>query len=505
MAVDDDTSRVDDAARARVHARLMANVAPDDWPWPTPADRYNLVVLGGGPAGLVAAMGAAGLGARVALVERSMLGGDCLHSGCVPSKVLLREARALSVDVERLRSDESEWSVVTGAVMDRVRNLRAELSVHDSAERLREAGVDVFFGSGGFVSADQMRVDGQRESATLRFRRCLVATGSHPVVPEPFHEWRQRCDTPDSVFEWTRLPKRLAIVGGGAAGCELSEAFARLGVQVTLVEQRRGLLPDEVGLAGTVIANGLRQAGVSVRLESSVETVELHGEGLQLGLDGGETLLVDRVLLCAGRCPSLPSGLDLAAIEHAESALRVDARLRTSNPRVFGAGDVLGTVGQTHAADHQARLVLRNALFGGRRQWLGHQLPRVIHTEPEVALIGGRDQWERAGHRARAIELPLACLDRNRVDGVTDGICRLQVSPDGRILAAVAVGAGAGELMGALSLAVQNGLTLENLSETMFPYLTRMELLGKLGDAFQRERLTPQLREWSARWLSLWR
>ncbi|HSE94577.1 MAG TPA: FAD-dependent oxidoreductase, partial [Methylomirabilota bacterium] len=338
---------------------LVRNVHPAEWANPKPAGRYNLVVIGAGTAGLVTAAGAAGLGARVALVERDLMGGDCLNVGCVPSKALIRAARAWA-DVR----DAGEFGVAVpgapratfSAVMERMRRLRAGISGADSAWRLMELGVDVFFGSGRFGGPDSVEVAG----TTLRFRKAVIATGARAAAPAVPGLAETGYLTNETVFGLTALPRRLAVIGGGPIGCELAQAFARFGAAVTLLQRQPQILVREDRDAAERIQRALVRDGVRLVLDCRVERAQRDGEDRLLHLvvrgpagDGRETVRVDAILVAAGRAPNVDAlGLEAVGVAvDRDRGVRVDDHLRTTNPRIYAAGDVCSARRFTHHAD----------------------------------------------------------------------------------------------------------------------------------------------------------
>jgi pyruvate/2-oxoglutarate dehydrogenase complex dihydrolipoamide dehydrogenase (E3) component len=467
-------------------AKLRANVKPPDWANPTPAARYQLVVIGAGPAGLVAAAAAAGLGAKVALVERDLMGGDCLNVGCVPSKALLRAARA-AAEVRRAREfgiRVPEPEVDFAAVMERVRRVRAELSASDSAERFRSLGVDVFLGEGKFVNENTVEVNG----AGLRFGRCLIATGARAAVPDIPGLKESRWFTNETVFTLTELPKRLLVVGGGPVGCELGQAFARLGSHVTIVAREGRLLPNDDYDAGELLTNLFRQSeGIDIR--TGVETAA--------GFDA--------VLVAAGRVPNL-AGLDADAAgvtSDPQFGIQVDRHLRTTNPRVYAAGDVCSPAGRfTHAADAMARVVIVNALFPVRARASVLTIPWCTYTDPEVGGVGlSADVIGLQKRPFRPFGVNLREIDRAVTDGA-EGFVHLRVGArDDRILGATVVGPRAGELVGTLSLAMRSDVGLARIAATVFPYPTYTEALRKVADQYNRTRLTPLAKRLLGAWL----
>jgi pyruvate/2-oxoglutarate dehydrogenase complex dihydrolipoamide dehydrogenase (E3) component len=459
--------------------RLRHAAHPPGWTNPGPRGRYHLVVIGGGTAGLVSAMGAAGLGARVALVERALLGGDCLITGCVPSKAILRSARAaadarsapaVGVDVAGVEPDFA-------AVMRRMRERRADISPNDSAERLRAAGVDVYFGEARFAGPSAIAVDGR----TLTFRRAVIATGARAAVPPIPGLSTAPYLTNETLFSLTEQPKRLAIVGAGAIGCEMAQAFARLGTAVTLFDHEPRVLASEDADAAAIVARRLTADGVTLRL----------GEKL-----AGVPRDCDRLLIATGRTPNVEA-LDLAAAGVAFDAagVIVDDHLQTGNRRIFAAGDVCSTFKFTHAADALARIVIQNALFFGRRRASALVIPWCTYTDPEVAHVGA--------YGGETITIPLADVDRAVVDEERDGFVRVH-HDRGRLLGCTVVASRAGEMIGVATHVLTHGARLADLGSTIQPYPTLNSAFRAAGDAYGRSRLTPRVRRLLQRYFRLW-
>jgi pyruvate/2-oxoglutarate dehydrogenase complex dihydrolipoamide dehydrogenase (E3) component len=485
--------------------RLLDHVRPANWTNPTPSGRYNLVVIGAGTAGLVTAAGTAGLGARVALIERDLMGGDCLNVGCVPSKALLSAARAAAA----IRDSAKFGVTTTGdvrvdfpAVMERLRRLRADIAPNDSAARFQSLGVDVFQGQGRFVGPDRIEVDGQ----TLSFRKAVIATGARAHRPDTPGLADVGFLTNESVFALTELPARLAVIGGGPIGCELAQAFARLGSRVTLLERSAQLLGKEDADAAAVIAAALERDGVDVRLNATLERVERSPTGKRLQCPTGTAVEVDEILVGAGRVPNA-DGLNLEAAGVAydpRTGVSVNDRLQTSNPHIYAAGDVCSPFRFTHAADFMARIVIQNALFFGRAKASALTIPWCTYTSPEVAHVG-LTEWS-ARERRLAIQTftqPLTHIDRAILEGRTEGFVKIHVhSGTDRIVGATIVAEHAGEMIGEITLAMKSGLGLKAIGSTIHPYPTVAEAIRKLGDQYNRGRLTPTVKALLQRWLA---
>ena len=487
--------------------RLEALTHPRDWRNPAPADRYNLVVIGAGTAGLVCAAGAAGLGAKVALVERDHMGGDCLTAGCVPSKALIRSARA----VHDARS--ASLFGVDGAahptpdftrIMERMRSIRADLATHDGAERFHRLGVDVFFGTGRFTGPDTLDVGGTQ----LRFRRAAICTGARAAVPPISGLTETGYLTNETVFSLVTLPRRLVVIGAGPIGCELAQAFARFGSQVTIVEAAPQILPREDRDTAAAVRKSLERDGISMLLAAKITGADRRGREKVLHLDhSGETYEVaaEEILVGVGRAPNVEElNLGRAGIAvDPGRGIRVDDRLRTGNRRVFAAGDACSLFRFTHAADAMARIVIANALFGARQKVSDLMIPWCTYTDPEVAHVGMNEQDAAArGIQLTTITVPLSDVDRAVLDGEVDGFARvhLQKGTD-QILGATLVARHAGEMIGELALAMTAKLGLSAIGRTIHPYPTQAEAVKKLADAWNRSRLTPRIKGLLDIWL----
>jgi pyruvate/2-oxoglutarate dehydrogenase complex dihydrolipoamide dehydrogenase (E3) component len=429
---------------------------------------YDLVVLGGGTAGLTAAVGAASQGARTALIERDRPGGDCLWRGCVPSKALLAAAeRAHAVRTA------GELGIHTGAprvdlaeVMTHVRAAIATIAPHDSPERLRSEGIEVIEGTGRFTGTDRLEVAGR----TLRFRRAMIATGATPLVP-PIPGLREADPlTSDTIWDLETLPGRLVVLGGGPIGAELGQAFARLGSRVTIIELADRLLPREEPAAGAAVAASLAADGVEVRVATEAVRVEADTDGRHLVVRdaaGEHRLPAADLLVALGRRPSVADlGLEAAGVALTDRrAIAVDERLRTANPRIYAGGDATMLLPFTHTASTHGATVVQNALFGLRRVVDHERIPWVTFTDPEVARVGlsAAEARERYGDGARVRTAAHASLDRAVTAGRTGGFATLVGDPKGRIVGATVVGPRAGETIGEVVAWMAGGAKLSTI------------------------------------------
>lgn len=475
--------------------RLRNNVRPPQWTNPTPDRPYQLLVIGAGTAGLVTAAGAAGLGARVALIERDLMGGDCLNVGCVPSKGMIAAARS-GAAVKRAGDYAVEVpggvEVDFAGVMRRMRRLRAQISVNDSAVRFQDLGVDVYFGQATFRSGEAIEVDG----TTLRFKRAVIATGGRPATPPISGLDQVDYLTNETVFSLTQLPKRLGVIGAGPIGVELAQTFARLGSEVFLVESAHGVLSKEDRDAAEIVQEAIERSGVKVLC---------CGTNLHLQQDGGIRLVVeshgthydesvDQLLVATGRTPNIESlDLEAAGVDYDTHGVRVSDHLQTSNPRIFAAGDVCSKYKFTHAADFMARIVIQNALFAvgpmGKKRLSDLVIPWVTYTSPELAHVGVHA--DDAGVEIDTYVQSLGEVDRAILDGEEEGFVKVHTKKGSdTILGATIVAAHAGDLISEITLAMVNGIGLGKIAGTIHPYPTQAEAIRKLGDQYNRTRLT---------------
>lgn len=487
---------------------LISNVHPALWKNPLPAPSYNLVVIGAGTAGLVTATGAAGLGAKVALIERHLMGGDCLNVGCVPSKGFIRASRAaheVKTSGEFGITCGKGAAIDFGRAMERMRRIRAGISSHDSFERFsRELGVDVFLGNGTFIGSDRIEVDGSR----LRFKKAAICTGARAAAPPVSGIEETGYLTNENVFWLTELPKRLLVIGGGPIGCELSQAFARMGSQVTIIERSGHLLMREDADAAEAVRKSMLRDGVTLALNTKIlKTVKRGAERIITIEQNGKSLELagDEILVGVGRAPNVDGlGLEAAGVVYDQRmGVKVNEMLRTSNPRVYAAGDICFPYKFTHTADALARIVIANALFKGRQKTSSLVVPWCTYTDPEVAHVG---MYEKDAHDkgldVTTLTVPLNEIDRALLDGETEGFARVHLKKGSdKILGATIVARHAGEMINELSLAITAGLGLSAIGRTIHPYPTQAEAIKRLADAYNRTRLTPFVKKLFTAWL----
>jgi pyruvate/2-oxoglutarate dehydrogenase complex dihydrolipoamide dehydrogenase (E3) component len=490
--------------------KLLDNVRPSDWRNPEPPGKYDLVVIGAGTGGLVSAAIGAGLGARVALIERDRMGGDCLNFGCVPSKALLRASRSWAearASKARFGGPEAVGPGDYRAVVDRMRGIRADISDVDGAERFRSLGIDVYLGEARFESRNAVSVGG----ATFVFRRAIVATGARAMVPPiPGLDGIDYL-TNETVFDLNEVPERLIVLGAGAIGCELSQAFARFGSRVTLVDMEERILPKEEPDAAAVVLRAMEADGVTFVGGAKVVEARAGADGMKrvaVEQNGeGRELEGDAVLVALGRTPNVELGLEEADVAYGRGGVEVDDRLRTTNRRVYAVGDVASRYQFTHAADAQARLAVRNALFFGRQKSGDLVIPWATYTSPEVARVGiSEGEALERGVDIETVTIEFEHLDRARLDGDEEGFLRVHLAEGSdRIVGATIVHPHAGELIAQVTQAMTTGVGLEALSDVVFPYPTASEALRRAADARKRGRLTARVSWIFNQYFRLWR
>jgi pyruvate/2-oxoglutarate dehydrogenase complex dihydrolipoamide dehydrogenase (E3) component len=458
----------------------------------------------------VCAAGAAGLGAKVALIERNLMGGDCLNVGCVPSKAVISASRAAAAV-----RDAGEFGVLVpdgvrvdfAKAMERMRRLRTSIAPHDSARRFSELGIDVFIGSGRFIDSNTVEVAGEK----LRFKKAVIATGARASAPPIEGLDEVEYLTNETVFSLTELPERLAVIGAGPIGCEMAQAFARFGSEVFLVETMHGILPKEDSDASMIVLESMVKDGVKLlccgkQLQIAKAdrgkvrlTVESHAKGYDE--------VVDQLLVAVGRSPNVEDlGLEDAGVAYSKKGVQVNDRLQTTRRNIYAAGDICSPYQFTHAADFMARIVIRNALFFGRSKASALTIPWCTYTEPEIAHVGLYEkQAEEQGIEIDTFTRALGDVDRAILDGRTNGLVRVHVHKGkDKIVGATVVASNAGDMISEITLAMANHLGLKHIAGTIHPYPTQAEAIRQIADAYNRTRLTPFARSLFAR-LMAWR
>jgi pyruvate/2-oxoglutarate dehydrogenase complex dihydrolipoamide dehydrogenase (E3) component len=492
---------------------LIGNVHPPGWVNPEPVGRYNLVVIGAGTAGLVTAAIGAALGARVALIERHLMGGDCLNVGCVPSKAVIRASRAWA----EIRNAAEFGIGLTdgvkydfGAVMARMRRLRTRISFTDSAHRYRKMGVDVFIGEGRFIASDTVEVDGK----TLKFSKAAICTGARaaalllPGLADAGYL------TNETVFTLTERPERLAVIGAGPIGCELAQAFARFGSRVHLVEVLHGILPKEDRDAAEIVRESMHRDGVQLLCCGKELTISKTDGGKRLTVDShGQhyDIVVDEILVGVGRAPNVEGlGLEQAGVEYdTKMGIKVNSRLQTTNPRIYAAGDICFPFKFTHTADALAQIVIQNALFPhpfglGCASTDSLIIPWCTYTDPEIAHVGMYEKDASAkGIDVDTFTSKLDEVDRAILDGEDHGFARVHVRKrTDKILGATIVAAHAGEMISEFTLAMKADAGLGTITKTIHPYPTQAEVIKKAANAWRKTTLTEGTRKALRRWFT---
>ncbi len=484
--------------------KLLGNVHPSGWVNPTPSGRYNIVVLGAGTAGLITAVVAANLGAKVALIEKHLMGGDCLNVGCVPSKGVIRAATAWA-DVRH--AEEFGLHVPAGvkydfaAAMARMRKLRARISHNDSVHRYTELGVDVYIGSGRFAGQDTIEVQGPSGNRTVQFVKAAICTGARASAPPTPGLKEAGYLTNETVFTLTELPARLAVIGAGPIGCELAQSFARFGSQIYLIEAMHGIMPNEDRDAAAIVQQSMTRDGLQLLCCGKDLKVSKTEGGKRLTVDShGQQydVTVDEILVGVGRTPNVEGlGLETVGVEYDKAGVRVNDRLQTSNPRIYAAGDICSKYKFTHAADAMAAIVIQNALFPhpfGLGQASANSLimPWCTFTEPEVAHVGMYEkEAKEKGIEVDTFTFKLDEVDRAILDGQDEGFARVHVKKGtDQILGATIVAAHAGDMINEYSLAMKAGVGLGTIAGVIHPYPTQAEVVKKTANLWRKSTFT---------------
>ena len=493
--------------------KLVENVHPSNWINPEPDGRYNIVVIGAGTAGLVTAVIAAGVGAKVALIERHLMGGDCLNVGCVPSKALIRSANVWA----ELR-EVSKFGLQIppgvkydfGAVMARMRKLRARISHTDSAHRYKSLGVDVYIGQARFAGEDRVVVEGPAGNRTLSFVKAAICTGARASTPAVPGLEGAGYLTNETVFSLTELPARIGVIGAGPIGCELAHAFARFGSQVYLIEAMHGIMPNEDRDAADIVHQSMVRDGVTLLCCGKELTITKAAGGKRLAVNShGQQydVAVDEILVGAGRTPNIDGlGLEAIGIEYDKTGVKVNDRLQTTNPRVYAAGDICSRYKFTHAADAMAQIVVQNALFP-HPFGLGYAstdsliMPWCTFTHPEIAHVGLYEADARKkGLEVETYTYKLDEVDRAILDGKEEGFARVHIQKGtDKILGATIVAAHAGDMINEFSVLMKAGAGAKALAATIHPYPTQAEVNKKVVNLWRKAHFTTKTKMWLTR------
>ena len=461
---------------------------------------YNVVVIGAGTAGLVTAAGTAGLGGRVALIERNLMGGDCLNFGCVPSKALISSSRLIEriCESEKWGLDRQEPQFVFEKVFERMRARRAKIAPNDSQERFESLGVDVFRGEARFISPHQIEVDGQK----LRAKNFVIATGSRATVPKIEGIDKVRYFTNETIFDELKdRPENMVVLGGGPMGCELGQALSRLAVKVTIVQHGTELLPREDVDVSEFMQKRFIAEGIPVRLNAAAKRVSMRDGKVALEFADAEPVTADAMLIAAGRTPNLRAlNLEAARVDYDQQGVKVNAYLQTSQPQIYAAGDVTNRLKFTHTADFTARIVVRNILmpFQFLRQKVDWSVvPWCTYTDPEVAHVGlSEKEAKQKNIEYDLFVVPLEDVDRAVVESEEAGFAKiLTAKSSDKILGATIVALHAGDLLHEFVLAMSAKIGLGKIASTIHAYPTFAELARKAGDKYNRTRLTPRAKK----------
>jgi len=461
-------------------------------------DAWDLIVVGGGTAGIVAAKTAACLGARVLLIERHKTGGDCLWTGCVPSKSILAVAHIAAVAKSGAHMGITIpcATINFSAVMNYVRSAITEIAPQDSPEALRTAGITVIHGNAFFTSFNSLSIDG----VPHHFAKAVIATGAAPTVPAIPGLRESNYLTSENIWELEELPTKLVIVGAGSIGCELGQAFSRLGSEVTLIDGAERILPREDESASRFLTNQLNSEGIKILTSAKVKSIETDDLGrgrilFDLPNVESENIAFDRILIAIGRSPRATGlGLENAGVEISKQGFVVTSKsLRTTNRNIWAAGDITGHPQFTHVAGIHGSTAASNAVLGLSRKAETSIIPRVTFTDPEVAAVGLSTTLSNP--QLRILERPNSDVDRAITESRQNGTTKIVVDSKGRIVGGMSVGPRAGEILAEITLAVRMGLKTRDLASTIHPYPTYGDGLWNIAIAdFRHQLMAPNVK-----------
>ncbi len=457
---------------------------------------YDVVVIGGGSAGLTAAGFAASVGARTLLVERDRLGGDCTWTGCVPSKALLKAASAAHAARTASRYGlDAEVRVELSRVLARVRAVQEHIYQEaDAPEVIGAFGVEVVSGDARFVGRDEIEIGTGDRARRVRFRDAIICSGSRARVPRVRGLESVPFVTNETVFALPTLPQRLLVLGGGPIGIELSQAFARLGSSVTVVAKDHEILPKDDPELAKIVRARLEDEGVRFLLEAELEAVDQREDGIHATIAvTGEALVADALLVAAGRAPNVEAlGLGAASVVTDQRGIVVDERCRTSNRRIYACGDVAGRLQFTHYAEHMAKVAVANAVLGVPLRLERSVVPWVTFTDPELAHVGVHRR-ELDARKHRTYRFPYSKVDRAVAERNDAGWLHVHADRRGRIVGATVVGASAGEVIAELALAMKHGISLRKLADTIHAYPTLALGARRVADQWYVQSTSPLL------------
>ncbi|MGB3539069.1 MAG: mercuric reductase [Mesorhizobium sp.] len=471
---------------------FLRRVRPHDWTNPEPRSVYDLAVVGAGPAGLAAAEYAARQGFSVALIERNRMGGNSLNVGSVPSKAIISTARVYGSmrDADEFGAPiPNEPTLDFGEVMARMRRLRTRLSEYHSVDELTALGVDIFFATARFAGADTLLAD----KARLRFKKALIATGARPKAPDIAGLDQVGYRTSTTIFELSALPKSLAVIGGGPLGCELAQAFCRLGSHVTIVQSAPKFLPREERDAAEILSRSMARDGMEIRLNTTVVAARREGEAKVLETVNNEVrgeVRADEILVCVGRVANAGE-LDLEAAGvafDAQQGIVTDDFLCSTNPSVYAAGDVCLPLKFTNAAQSSGRAAVKNALMHEQQRQSGAIIPWCTYCDPEIAHIG-LHVWEarRQSIPIKSFTVMMTDVDRAALDGQDTGFLKIHISEGSdRIVGATIVASRASELVNEMAVIMSAGIGMKALAEMVHTYPAQSEAIMLAAQAWRR-------------------
>ena len=487
---------------------LINNVHPQTWKNPTPQSKYNMVVIGAGTAGLITAIATASLGGKVALIEKHLMGGDCLNVGCVPSKALISAAK-VAYDIQNAESFGFENHGVSAEtfpkVMERLRKVRAEISKNDSAKRYSDLGVDVFIGEGVFTGNNTIQVGND----TLNFKKAVIATGAKAGIPPIPGINTIDFLTNENIFNLTERPEHLIVIGGGPIGCELAQSFRRLGSKVSIIQDKL-FLPLEDPDASKILEEVFQKEGIDVHLNAKITQVEPKSDGQkQITLESnGKTVVLQgtHVLVSAGRTPNVENlGLEKVGVEFDKRfGIKVSDKLQTTNKSIYAAGDCCMQWKFTHAADAAAQIVVQNALFKGNKKISDLTMPWCTYTQPEIAHVGlyERDAKEK-NIEIDFFKFDLSENDRAIAEGKTNGFVKVMVKKGtDQILGATIVASNAGDMISEITTAMKAKLGLGGIAGVIHPYPTQADAIKRVAGMYNKTRLTPFVAKILKKWLN---